>query len=73
MTEYLRCVHRLGLIPEGASLAALEMDYAAMLEDGLLARDQPEFSAMMEKCSAIQERMALQPQRVTAGNPFGGQ
>jgi hypothetical protein len=49
------------------------MDYAAMLEDGLLARDQPEFSAMMEKCSAIQERMALQPQRVTAGNPFGGQ
>ena len=46
----------LRLIPEGASLAALKMDYAAMLEDGLLALDQPDFSAMMEKCSAIQDK-----------------
>lgn len=46
----------LRLIPEGASLVALEMDYAAMLEDGLLALDQPEFSALMEICSAIQNQ-----------------
>jgi hypothetical protein len=46
----------LQLIPEGASRAALETDYAAMLEDGLLALDQPEFSVLMESCSAIQNQ-----------------
>lgn len=50
----------LQLIPKGASLAALEKDYAAMLEDGLLALDQPEFSALLESCSAIQEKVNLQ-------------
>lgn len=47
----------LQLIPEGASLAALETDYAAMLEDGLLAFDQPEFSVLMESCRAIQDQV----------------
>jgi hypothetical protein len=47
----------LQLIPEGASLVALEQDYAAMLEDGLLALDQPEFSALLESCGKIQDRI----------------
>lgn len=47
----------LQLIPEGASLSALEKDYAAMLEDGLLALDQPEFPELMENCRAIQDKV----------------
>ena len=49
------------LIPDGASLAALEHDYAAMLDDGLLALDQPTFSEIIEACQAIQDRLRLRP------------
>jgi hypothetical protein len=45
----------LRLIPDGPSLAALEKDYAAMLEDGLLAMDQPAFSAVLGVCRTIEE------------------
>lgn len=45
----------LRLIPDGHSLAALQKDYAAMLEDGLLAMDQPAFSALMGVCRTIEE------------------
>ncbi|PKO90897.1 MAG: hypothetical protein CVU16_08900 [Betaproteobacteria bacterium HGW-Betaproteobacteria-10] len=55
----------LQLIPEGASLAALEKDYAAMLEDGLLALDQPKFSALMENCRVIQDQVNLLQQGYT--------
>lgn len=47
----------LRLIPEGESLAALEKDYAAMLEDGLLAFDQPTFAALLDSCAAIQDNV----------------
>ena len=46
----------LRLVPEGASLAALERDYAAMLEDGLLSLHQPGFSELLESCRAIEDR-----------------
>lgn len=56
--DYFKAVTgSLQLIPEGASLAALESDYAAMLEDGLLALNQPSFSEIVESCRAIQEQV----------------
>lgn len=54
--DYARAASgELQLIPEGASLEALDKDYAAMLDDGLLALDQPEFSELLAKCRAIQD------------------
>ena len=47
----------LRLIPQGSSLDALAKDYAAMLEDGLLAVEQPTFETVMASCSAIQEKV----------------
>lgn len=45
---------QLQLIPAGESLAALEQDYAEMLEDGLLALNQPNFTDIIEQCGIIQ-------------------
>lgn len=45
------------LVPTGDSLTALKRDYAAMLEDGLLALNQPDFSEVMERCRAIESRI----------------
>ncbi len=42
------------LVPTGESLTALERDYMAMLEDGLLALHQPDFSELIENCRAIE-------------------
>ena len=47
----------LRLIPQGQSLDALEKDYAAMLEDGLLAFEQPTFETVMASCAAIQDEI----------------
>ena len=47
----------LRLIPQGPSLDALEKDYAAMLEDGLLAFEKPTFEAVMASCAAIQDEI----------------
>ena len=47
----------LQLIPQGPSLDALEKDYAAMLEDGLLAFEKPTFEAVMASCAAIQDEI----------------
>lgn len=51
---------KLQLIPEGESLAALERDYAAMLKDGLLMSNQPNFLSVMEQCRSIQEKVNQQ-------------
>jgi len=40
---------------EGTSLNALANDYAAMLEDGLLAFEQPTFASVLASCTAIQD------------------
>lgn len=45
------------LIPQGDSLIALERDYEAMLEDGLLALHQPNFAKLIEQCRAIELRI----------------
>jgi hypothetical protein len=61
--DYFRAIGgALRLIPEGASLVALENDYAAMREDGLLALDPMTFAELMERCAGIQDavnRLAL--------------
>ena len=56
--DYLKAVTGgLQLVPTGTALAALESDYAAMLEDGLLALHQPSFDEVMEKCRTIQDEV----------------
>jgi hypothetical protein len=52
---------QLQLIPTGESLKALEKDYVAMLEDGLLALHQPSFAEIIEQCRVIQDEVNLQP------------
>lgn len=47
----------LRLIPYGSSLEALERDYIAMLEDGLLAIEQPAFETVLANCSIIQDQV----------------
>ena len=47
----------LRLIPQGPSLDALAKDYAAMLEDGLLAFEQPTFETVMASCASIQDEI----------------
>jgi hypothetical protein len=53
----------LQLIPEGLSLDALEKDYAGMLEDGLLAFEQPALEAVLASCAAIQDKVNRLAQR----------
>lgn len=48
---------QLRLIPTGQSLDALKKDYAAMLDDGLLAWGQAAFDAVLESCTVIQDRV----------------
>ena len=47
---------QLQLIPVGASLVALEVDYKAMLEDGLLGNDETSFAEIIERCRVIQDK-----------------
>jgi hypothetical protein len=42
------------IIPEGDALVALEKDYAAMLDDGLLSTHQPGFEDIMAACAHLQ-------------------
>jgi hypothetical protein len=52
--DYLKAVTGgLQLVPTGAALGALDRDYAAMLEDGLLSLHQPSFDEIMANCLAI--------------------
>jgi hypothetical protein len=46
---------QLQLIPTGDSLTALENDYAAMLDDGLLALNSPSFAEIIEVCRTVQD------------------
>ena len=56
--DYFKAISgELRLVPAGAALNALEKDYAAMLEDGLLALHQPSFDQIMEKCQIIQDEV----------------
>ena len=48
---------QLQLVPTGESLTALEEDYTAMLEDGLLALNQPNFADIIEQCRIIQDEV----------------
>ncbi|MBO7410989.1 MAG: nucleotidyl transferase AbiEii/AbiGii toxin family protein [Ottowia sp.] len=54
---FLATSGKLQIIPQGPSLDALEKDYAAMLEDGLLAFEQPAFETVMASCEATQNEI----------------
>lgn len=47
----------LKLVPKDASRAVLAQDYEAMLEDGLLAQNPPEFETILETCAAIEDQV----------------
>lgn len=56
--DYFRATSgQLQLIPQGPSFGALARDYTAMLEDGLLAIDQPSFVVVMANCETIQDKV----------------
>lgn len=55
----------LKLIPEGASLKALAGDYAAMIEDGLLPMDPPQFTELLDQCRSIEEMVNRGPDYLT--------
>ena len=57
---------QLQLIPTGELLAALEQDYTAMLEDGLLALKQPSFTDIIDQCRVIQNEANRQAQIASA-------
>jgi hypothetical protein len=64
--DYLQAVSgSLRLVPQGASLAALEGDYTAMLEDGLLCLHQPNFTNLLQSCRAIENRVRQSSLRKT--------
>lgn len=57
---------QLQLIPTGESLVALEQDYTSMLEDGLLALNQPSFTEIIDQCRVIQDEANRQAQIASA-------
>jgi hypothetical protein len=46
----------LKLVPEGATLKALEADYKKMADDGILVDDAEEFSKLIERCADLEKR-----------------
>ncbi len=57
---FLATSGKLRLVPEGPSLVALRKDYAAMLEDGLLAIEQPVFEDVLEICADVEDTVNRQ-------------
>ncbi|MFS8048770.1 hypothetical protein [Rhizobium sp. BR 314] len=47
---------RLQLTPSGEGRAALEQDYAQMLEDGLLLDEAETFDERLSRCAKIQDK-----------------
>lgn len=45
------------IVPTGPALAALETDYLAMLDDGLLSTHQPSFKEIIQTCTELQEQI----------------
>ncbi len=45
---------RIQIVPHGSALEALRKDYAAMLDDGLLATQQTSFELVISTCSALE-------------------
>ena len=48
------------LVPDGGALQALKLDYAAMLEDGLLPSNQPSFVEIIDICTELQKKINFQ-------------
>jgi hypothetical protein len=55
--DYMAAVNGgLQLVPEGATLDALVVDYKKMVADGLLLEEAKPFEELIERCRAIQDR-----------------
>jgi hypothetical protein len=46
----------LKLVPDDGALAKLAIDYRHMIDDGLFLDDVESFDALLEQCSAIQQK-----------------
>ncbi len=56
--DYFKAVNgSLELVPRGESLLALQHDYNAMIEDGLLMQQQPSFAEIIEICQRMQNQL----------------
>ena len=56
--DYLAAVSgSIQLVPEGRALDALRLDYAAMLEDGLLPSNRASFAEVIESCFELQQQI----------------
>lgn len=56
--DYKAAIHgEIQIVPDGGPLAVLEKDYAAMLEDGLLSKNQPSFHEIISVCTELQSRI----------------
>ena len=49
------------LVPEGGALEALNRDYLAMLDDGLLSMSQPPFASIVKTCTELQKKINYLP------------
>lgn len=53
--DYFKAIAgKLQLVPTGESRSALERDYTAMLDDGLLPLGQPDFAEIIQSCREIE-------------------
>ncbi len=57
MIDYVAAVSGgLQLVPNDKALASLSLDYASMLDDGLLLGDAEPFEALLEQCRDLEAR-----------------
>lgn len=60
--DYVAAVNgAIRLVPQGDSRKALERDYGAMTDDGLIPLDAPSFAEIMTVCESLQNRLNLKP------------
>ena len=56
--DYKRAVNgEIGLIPDGEAFDALNADYDAMIDDGLLEVNSPTFAEIVDTCRGIEKRI----------------
>lgn len=60
--DYMAAINtEIQIIPAGGALKALQSDYEAMLDDGLLSTHQPDFDEVISTCAKLQDLINRQP------------
>lgn len=60
--DYMAAINtEIQIIPAGGALKALQSDYEAMLDDGLLSTHQPDFDEVISICARLQNLINRQP------------